>query len=277
MFEQSMRCAIEEIFLKPLKLGVRYLILSLVLLPIMVLTLSLPSNAKADFPCGSPPPISDQAFKADAEAEANFLKKLVGAAGFRAEVENKTTEIFSKYPNGTYQDAYFIYIFCQILAVDKTMSTHEKLDSLTQFRRTVIDVRPVGPAQPPPRVTQPPPLPPVTQKPPPAPVARPPVGVVAPAPYLGGERWTITVGGEPLSIEFGVAPEYHVTMSSDRYGRQGKWFNIGSVAFQIDTNTHVISVWFVQNGAAQITSCGGFALPHGGGQSYTVTACHRDT
>jgi hypothetical protein len=247
------------------------------LLPITGLAPSLPGNATADFPCGSPPPISDQAFKADAEAEANFLKKLVGAAGFKAEVENKTTEIFSKYSNGTYQDAYFIYIFCQILAVDRTMSTHEKLDSLTQFRKTVMDVRSVGPSQPPPRVSQPPPLPPVTQKPLPAPVRQPPLGVVGPAVHLEGQRWTITVEGQPLSIEFGVSPDNHVTMASDRYGRQGTWFNLGSVAFQVDTNTHVISVWFVQNGAARITSCGGFVLPRGGGQSYTVTACHRDT
>jgi hypothetical protein len=234
-------------------------------------------HAKAEILCGAPPPISDQTFKADAEAEANFLKKMVGAVAFKAEVENKTTEIFSKYPNGTYQDAYFMYMFCQLLLTDRTMSTRDKLDALTQFHKIVMNVQvlPISPSQPAPRL---PPVPPV-RVPRPVPLPRaalPPSQVVGPAVHLGGQRWTITIGGQPLSIEFEGAPDYHVMLSSDRYGRQGTWSYTGSVGFRVDTNTHIIYVWFVQNGA-RITSCGGVVVPNGGGQSYTVADCQRHT
>jgi hypothetical protein len=119
-------------------------------------------------------------------------------------------------------------------------------------------------------------LSPATQPPITSPIARQAgrgAGDVQPALHLGDQRWTFTVDGLPLSIEFGSALDQPTTLSSDRFGSKGRWTATGSVSFQVVTDTHVMQGWFELNGNAQITGCGGFVTQRGGGQSYSITAC----
>jgi hypothetical protein len=98
-------------------------------------------------------------------------------------------------------------------------------------------------------------------------------GTVGPALQLGGQRWTITVGGEQLGVEFG---DKRVTLSGGHYGSSGQWWATYSVGFQILTDTYVIQIMFVPRGG-QIASCSGSAQLRSGGQQYPITACQRLT
>ncbi len=129
---------------------------------------------------------------------------------------------------------------------------------------------------------------PLTAAPPPSPFQVPPrpteplilpavaPGVVGPALELGGQRWTITVDGQRLEIEFGVDSDRLVTLSGGQFGSKGHWSATYSVGFQIVTNTHVIQVIFQPRGA-QIASCSGVMTSKITFQKYSITRCQRLT
>jgi hypothetical protein len=91
--------------------------------------------------------------------------------------------------------------------------------------------------------------------------------------HLGGQSWTFTVDGQPLTLEFGSALDHPVMLSGDRFGSKGRWAALGSVHFQVVTDTYVMQAWFEQDRGARLTGCGGLVTQRGGGQSYHITGC----
>jgi len=98
--------------------------------------LALPLSAYAQTSlCGEAPPVKDSHLKGEIEGKAQFLSRFLGDASLGGKVEQSKTEIFSRYKDADERSkAYFDYEVCILLMQDKSMTTTQKIETLSRFR-----------------------------------------------------------------------------------------------------------------------------------------------
>jgi hypothetical protein len=109
-----------------------------ILLALPLILLSFPTSAQ--IACGDSPkdiPIAVQEMlKGDVEGKAQLLTKMLGDAQLKGKVETSRTELHQEHKNlDQYQiDMYFMWVACQALNSDKTLSTGDKIKLWTDVR-----------------------------------------------------------------------------------------------------------------------------------------------
>lgn len=94
--------------------------------------ISMNSSASAEVFCGDVPkdvPISTQdQLKADVDGKAQLLTKLLGNAQIKGNIDSSRTELYEHHKNiDQHQiDMYYMWISCQTITSDKSISTEEK-------------------------------------------------------------------------------------------------------------------------------------------------------
>ncbi|MEL7470469.1 MAG: hypothetical protein AAFN27_18585 [Pseudomonadota bacterium] len=77
--------------------------------------------------CGDPPPVTNETVKGEIEGRVSVLMRLLGDSGLKGTIDASRTEIFSKYQDGERTDAYFQYMFCNLIMSDPKTSGREKI------------------------------------------------------------------------------------------------------------------------------------------------------
>jgi hypothetical protein len=98
------------------------------------------SSAFAEVSCGDAPkdvPVSTQEqLKADVDSKAQLLTKLLGNAQLKGTIDESRAELYEQHKNiDQHQiDMYYMWISCQTITSDKTISTEEKVKLLSDIR-----------------------------------------------------------------------------------------------------------------------------------------------
>ncbi len=109
--------------------------------------------ASAQTPCGDAPKdvpaYTQEQLRGDAEGKAQALTKMLGALEIKGSVDASRTELYEQHRNlDQHQiDMYFMWVSCQAIMADHTLSTGDKLKIWTQVRAafgssTTGDARP---------------------------------------------------------------------------------------------------------------------------------------
>jgi hypothetical protein len=79
--------------------------------------------------CGDPPPVADEALKGELRGQAQFLTRFLGSAELGGQVEQKKTEIFSRYPDAerSRANAFLQWQMCILIMNSRELNTREKL------------------------------------------------------------------------------------------------------------------------------------------------------
>ena len=90
--------------------------------------------------CGSVPPVIDETLKGAIEGKANVLSRLLGDAALSGEIDTAKNDIFFKYPDAdkTRINAYFLYIMCQSVFNDNTLTEPQKRDEFSRIRQEIL-------------------------------------------------------------------------------------------------------------------------------------------
>ena len=90
----------------------------------------------ATFDCGRPPPLANEAWKAELNGRAQTIGK-IGSAGLGGAIASSRSEVISKYPNAdrVIADAYFNYMVCSIVMNDTKLTSDEKLARIVSARK----------------------------------------------------------------------------------------------------------------------------------------------
>jgi hypothetical protein len=131
--------------------GVRYWATRFIV-TLLVLIADLPAWAQVS--CGDPPKdvpvyIQEQ-LKGDAEGKAQALTRVLGGLEIKGSVDASRTELYEQHRNlDQHQiDMYFMWVSCQAIMADRTLTTADKLKMWTQVRSafgssTIGDARPI--------------------------------------------------------------------------------------------------------------------------------------
>ena len=98
------------------------------------------SHARAEIACGDVPtdvPIAIQEqLKGEVEGKAQAVTKLLGSANLKGAIDTSRTELHEEHRNlDQHQiDMYSLWVFCQIISSEKTMSAADKAKLLMQVR-----------------------------------------------------------------------------------------------------------------------------------------------
>src|SRR5215831_6592888 len=105
--------------------------------------------AKAQISCGEatkdvPVAVQEQ-LKGDVEGKAQLITKMLGDAQLKGKVETSRAELHQEHRNlDQHQiDTYFMWVACQALAFDKTLSAAEKI-TLWKDVLTALNPRPIA-------------------------------------------------------------------------------------------------------------------------------------
>ncbi len=90
--------------------------------------------------CGDVPPVADEDLKGEIEGKAQFLSRFLGDSELSGNLETARSDIFSKYPNAdaARTNAYFLYVMCESIFSDYSMSEEEKRDEFFHVRREIL-------------------------------------------------------------------------------------------------------------------------------------------
>src|ERR1039458_2110593 len=97
-------------------------------------------QAMAQDACGAAPLVANETVRVSLSQKAKSATRLARTAAFVAELTATKTDIFSRYPEGARNTAYFEYIVCQLLVRDNSMNSTEKIGELNKvFGALVIN------------------------------------------------------------------------------------------------------------------------------------------
>jgi hypothetical protein len=97
-------------------------------------------SVSAESYCGDAPkdiPVAAQdQIKGDVEGKAQLLTKMLGSAQINGTVETSRTELYEEHKNVDQHqiDMYFMWVSCQTIMSDKTLSTPEKVKLFADIR-----------------------------------------------------------------------------------------------------------------------------------------------